>query len=80
MTEQELPLDIVVRCRRTFGEAGSIKALLEDRADAAAEIERLHREIAQMKAQAGDNIELQEAEQRGFERGRRYLTSTPGRG
>lgn len=33
------------------------------------EIERLTREIAQIKSQHGDSIELQEAEQRGYIRG-----------
>ena len=33
------------------------------------ELERLRNEIAQYRSQAGDSIELQEAEQRGFLRG-----------
>lgn len=37
--------------------------------EAAEEIERLTREIAQLRSQAGDSIELQEAEQRGYARG-----------
>lgn len=40
--------------------------------EAADEIERLRRELAQIVSQFSDNVELQEAEQRGFERGRAY--------
>ena len=52
-----------------MGDVGNMISDLHD------EIERLKREIAQMRAQGCDSIELAEAEQRGFERGVAYQQS-----
>ena len=54
---------------------GDIGNMISDLHD---EIERLRGEIAQMRAQACDSIELAEAEQRGFERGLAHQQSTAG--
>ncbi len=58
---------------RTQDDRDDDLAICRERKDA--EIERLRARISQLEqalAQASDNIELQEAEQRGFERGRAY--------
>lgn len=61
--------------KRLIAEKNSLLNQIGEMGD---EIERLRRELAQIVSQFSDNVELQEAEQRGFERGRAYERETDG--
>ena len=73
-------MDIIERLRFDAARCEAVysKGVASNIEEAIAEIERLRSEIAQMRSQAGDNIELAESEQRGFERGLTHQQQTPG--